>query len=167
MDTVTGAHVAIARTVPVSKNRMWDLITAVERVGEFSPEAHDGAWFNGADGPYPGARFISHNRYAGGSVSTVTCVVTEANWPCTFAWNVLDDDGLVGSTWRYDLVDGDESGTTVVYHGFSHGPGVTGLREGAEASPDALGTRLLTLCRNMTATIAAMVTADSAMGVIR
>lgn len=167
MDAVTGAQVAITKRVPLDRERVWDLITAVGRIGEFSPEAHDGAWFNGAEGPQLGARFIAHNRYGDGFVSTVTCVVTESNWPATFAWTVLDDTGLVGSAWRYDLSEGDEPGTTVVRHEFTHGPGVTGLREGAEINPDALDRRLVALCRNMTTTIAAMVTSETTIGASR
>ena len=51
MDLVTDAQVAIALTVPVPRERMWDLITAVDRVGEWSPEAFGGAWADGAQGP--------------------------------------------------------------------------------------------------------------------
>jgi hypothetical protein len=40
-----------------------------------------------------GARFIASNRYADGFVSTVTCVVIEAERPSTFTWTVLDDPG--------------------------------------------------------------------------
>jgi uncharacterized protein YndB with AHSA1/START domain len=167
MDTVTGAHVAIAQTVPVPLERMWSLITAVERIGEWSPEATAGTWCDGAEGPYPGARHIGRNRFADGFVSTVTCVVTEAERPNTYAWTVLDDSGQVGSTWRYELSEGDEPRTTVVRHSFTHGPGITGARDGAEADPGALNRRLVTLCKNMTTTIAAMVSTENAMGANR
>lgn len=58
MDLVTDAQVAIALTVPVPRERMWDLVTAVDRVGEWSPEAFGGTWADGAHGPRPGARFV-------------------------------------------------------------------------------------------------------------
>ena len=105
MDVVTGAQVAIALTVPVPRERMWDLVTAVGRIGEWSPEAIGGTWVDGAEGPVPGARFLARNRFASGFVNTVTCVVIEAERPSTFTWTVLDDAGLVGSTWRYELRD--------------------------------------------------------------
>jgi uncharacterized protein YndB with AHSA1/START domain len=167
MDVVTGAQVAIALTVPVPRERMWDLITAVDRIGEWSPEATGGAWYNGAHGPFSGARFIARNRFAGGFVSTVTCVVIEVERPGTFAWAVLDESGLVGSTWRYELREGGEPGSTQVHHSFTHGPGITGARVGAEADPQALNSRLVTLCRNMTTTIGAMVTSYTAIGATR
>jgi uncharacterized protein YndB with AHSA1/START domain len=167
MDTVTGAHVAIARTVPVPRDRMWDLITAVDRIGEWSPETVGGAWFDGAEGPYRGARFIGRNRFADGFLATVTCVVIEAERPSTFAWTVLDDEGQVGSTWRYDLADGPEPGTTAVYQSFTHGPGKTGARSGEAVDPGSLDRRLATLCGYMTTTIAAMVNSENSIGAVR
>ncbi|GAA3811667.1 SRPBCC family protein [Streptomyces chiangmaiensis] len=125
MDFVTGAQVAIALTVQISRERMWELITAVDRIGEWSPEAMGGTWANGALGPSAGARFTARNHFASGFVSTVNCVVTEAERPRTFAWTVLDDSGLVGSTWRYELGEGGEAGSTQVFHSFTHGPGKT------------------------------------------
>jgi hypothetical protein len=167
MDVVTDAQVAVALTVPISRERMWDLITAVDRIGEWSPEATGGSWYNGGQGAALGARFIARNRFPHGLVSTVTCVVTEAERPGTFAWTVLDNDGLVGSTWRYELRDGPEPDSTLVRHSFTHGPGATGAREGAEADPQALNRRLATICRNMTTTISAMVTDNISMGATR
>jgi uncharacterized protein YndB with AHSA1/START domain len=167
MDVVTGAQVAIVLTVQIPRERMWDLITAVDRIGEWSPEAIGGSWDDGAQGPFPGTRFIARNRFANGFLSTVTCVVIQAERPSTFTWTVLDDSGLVGSTWRYELREGGEPGSTQVYHSFTHGPGITGVRAGAEADPQALNSRLVTLCQNMTITIGAMVTADTAIGAIR
>ena len=181
MDVVTDAQVAIAVTVRLPRERMWELITAVDRIGEWSPEALDGAWDDGANsaGPASGARFTARNRFADGSLGAVTCVVTEAEQPSAFAWTVLDGSGLVGSAWRYELWDGDEPGSTQVRHSFTHGPGVTGARVAAEADPEALNRRLVTLCRNMTTTITAMAstanaytadtadTADTANGAFR
>jgi uncharacterized protein YndB with AHSA1/START domain len=167
MDMVTGAQVAVALAVPIPRERMWDLVTAVGRIGEWSPEATGGSWCGGAQGPAPGARFIGHNRFPNGFESTVTCVVIEAERPSIFAWMVLDDAGLVGSIWRYELREGGEPGSVLVHHSFTHGPGASGVREGAEADPRALNSRLVTLCRNMTTTIAAMATADSTIGAAR
>jgi uncharacterized protein YndB with AHSA1/START domain len=173
MDTVTGAQVAVGLIVPVPRVRFWELVTAVDRIGEWSPEVTGGRrsdrWsdrWSDTGGPYAGARFIGHNRFPNGFESTVTCVVTEANRPSVFAWAVLDGAGQVGSTWRYDLTDGSEPGSTLVRHSFTHGPGVTGARIAAEADPRELDLRLVTLCRNMTTTITAMA-ADLTTGVTR
>jgi uncharacterized protein YndB with AHSA1/START domain len=167
MDLVTDAQVAIALIVPIPRGRMWDLITAVDRIGEWSPEVLGATWADDAQGPRPGARFVARNRFASGFIGTVTCVVVEAERLGTFAWTVLDDSGLVGSAWRYELRDGAEPGTTHVYHSFTHGPGITGTRVEAEADPQPLNSRLVTLCRNMITTVGAMATADTAIGVAR
>ncbi|MGW4798941.1 SRPBCC family protein [Nonomuraea sp. NPDC004297] len=167
MDMVTGAQVTVALPVPIPRERMWELITAVDRIGEWSPEATGGDWCDGAQGPAPGSRFTGRNRYPNGFENTVTCVVAEAERPGRFAWTVLDDAGLLGSTWRYELHEGDEPGSTLVYHSFTHGPGASGAREGAEADPQGFNSRLVTLCRNMTTTIAAMATGDSMTGEAR
>ena len=166
MDLVTGAQVAVELPVPVPRERMWALLTDIERIGEFSPEAHDGRW-DDAGALTTGARFTCHNRYGDGCEATVTCVVTAVQQPSIFAWAVLDDDGLVGSAWRYELRDGDEPGTTAVRHSFTHGPGNTGLREGADTDIEARDRRLAALCRNMTTTITAMITAENTMGARR
>jgi hypothetical protein len=172
MDMVTGAQVAVALAVPISRERMWDLITAVERVGEWSPEATGGSWCDGArgsapDGPAPGARFVGGNRFPDGFESTVTCVVIESERPSVFAWTVLDGDGLVGSTWRYELREGGDPGSALIHQSFTHGPGASGARRGAQADPRSLQGRLVDLCRNMITTITAMATADAATGVAR
>jgi uncharacterized protein YndB with AHSA1/START domain len=165
MDAVTGARVEIEVTVPIPRERMWGLVTAVDRIGEWSPEAIGAAWDTG--GPAPGARFTASNRFSSGLVSTVSCVVTAAEPETIFSWAVLDDAGLVGSAWRYELRDGADRGSTLVRHSFTHGPGNTGPRVAAETDQRALDDRLVSICRNMTTTIRAMVTAETAMGATR
>ncbi|GAA0252050.1 SRPBCC family protein [Cryptosporangium japonicum] len=158
MDLVTGAEVAVALTVPVDRHHLWDLVTAIERIGEWSPETTGARWCDPATGPAEFARFVGHNRFPSGRESTVTCVVTEAERPSTFAWHVLDPDGEVGSIWRYDLRDTDDRGATAVRHTFTHGPGTTGLRTSAGQDPRSIDDRLVSLCRIMTTTIVAMAT---------
>ncbi|WP_051570862.1 SRPBCC family protein [Cryptosporangium arvum] len=158
MDLVTGAEVTVALTVPGNREHLWDLVTAIERIGEWSPETNAANWCDPGTGPVEGARFQGHNRFPSGLESTVTCVVTEAQPPSTFAWHVLDAAGDIGSTWRYELRPTAEPGGTVVRHTFTHGPGRTGLRADAEQDPRSVDDRLVRLCRIMTTTIVAMAT---------
>ncbi|MGI5212491.1 SRPBCC family protein [Plantactinospora sp. CA-290183] len=167
MDMVTGAQVAVTLAVPMPPERIWDLITAVERIGEWSPEATGASWCDGTHGPAPGARFTGRNRFPSGFESTVTCVVIESERPRVFAWTVLDGSGLVGSTWRYELREGGEPGTALVHHSFTHGPGASGAREPGQADPRALNGRLATLGQNMTTTIAAMTAGTTGTGETR
>lgn len=82
---VAGATTEVDVEVAVPAERMWDLVTDVERIGEWSPEVFAAEWLE-RSGPRPGARSLGRNRPPGGDV---TCVVTEAERPGVFAWVVL------------------------------------------------------------------------------
>lgn len=159
-DLVTGAGTEVELTVRIPPARFWDLISDVTRIGEWSPECVRAAWTERAgDVPCAGDRFQARNEYGDGFVATVECVVTEAERPHVFAWVVLDDAsevGLPGSIWRYELRAA--GGGTHVRHTFTHGPGATGMRVGADHAPDGdvIAGRLAQLRRNMTTTLHAM-----------
>lgn len=159
VDDVTGIGVEVERTVPVPPAAMWAVISDVTRIGEWSPECVAAEWLEGA-GPKVGARFVGHNRYPGGFTASVTCVVTEAEQPHAFAWQVLDEAGEPYGTWRYELRPAGGSGRTLVRQSFVHGPGDSGLRVGArKAGRAAADGRLAELRRNMIITIDAMAAA--------
>lgn len=160
---VTGLRVDLETTVDVPIERLWDLITAVPRIGEWSPECEHGAWLD-ADDPElrEGVRFLGTNRREG-RVWTVTCVVTEARRPHAFAWLVLDrhaDPDRPSSSWRYDLEPAGSPDRTLVRHSFVHGPGESGLREmihtHTEISELILEVRKGELHKHMTETLGAM-----------
>ena len=44
---------------------VWDLVSDVTRIGEFSPETFEAQWLDGATGPRAGARFRGHVRRNG------------------------------------------------------------------------------------------------------
>ena len=162
-DIVTGASVEVSVEVTGTPPQIWDLVTDVTRIGEWSPECVD-AWWSDAEHESPtiGARFEGHNRYPGGFEATAQCVVTEASRADTFTWVVLDSDELVdrpGSTWSYQLAPSGPD-TTMVTHRFVHGPGMTGVRSGADSNPEnaqqMVDARLALLRKNMTQTIEAI-----------
>ncbi|MCA2214006.1 SRPBCC family protein [Jidongwangia harbinensis] len=159
MDTVTNTQVAVTLTVPLPPRRMWDRISAVTRIGEWSPEATGAHWWEPDPDIAVGARFTGRNRFPNGLETTVTCVVVAAEPPATFAWTVLDDAGLVGSTWHYELRAGPTAGSTVVRHSFTHGPGASGTRSAADTGSRAFHERLAAICRNMADTVTAMAAA--------
>lgn len=157
---VTGATTSVELEVDVPLERMWELVSDVTRIGEWSPECVHAAWLDGHDGPKVGARFEGTNRFPHGD-SHVTCVVTAAEAPTVFAWDVLDSQGAQSSTWRYELEPGSTPGRTLVRHTFTHGPGRSGLRAAVweyTIHEDAIRDRLAMLHDNMTTTIRAMAT---------
>jgi uncharacterized protein YndB with AHSA1/START domain len=158
--------VEVALTVDLARGRLWDLVTDVTRVGDWSPECTGADWL-GTAVARPGARFEGHNRYADGQVSSVVCVVIEAVRPATFAWSVLDQSGdpkYPASLWRYDLLPGDRTGSTLVRHSFVHGPGRSGARVAAYRDPSSLDARLDRLRRHMLITLTAMTGQDAVIG---
>jgi uncharacterized protein YndB with AHSA1/START domain len=161
-DLVTGATTEVELVVDRPIEQLWELVTDVGRIGEWSPECVGAAWRPGqGEVPRVGARFDARNEYPDGFVSQVECVVTAAARPSVFEWVVLDDDQDVtrpGSIWRYELAP-DGPGVRV-RHRFTHGPGLTGVREFVREHPDraraALDGRLAQLRRNMGTTLRAM-----------
>jgi uncharacterized protein YndB with AHSA1/START domain len=161
-DLVTGATAVVELVVDRPIEQLWELVTDVGRIGEWSPECVGAAWRPGqGEVPRVGARFDARNEYPDGFVSEVECVVTAAARPSVFEWVVLDDDQDVtrpGSIWRYELAP-DGPGVRV-RHRFTHGPGLTGVREFVQEHPDraraALDGRLAQLRRNMGTTLRAM-----------
>jgi len=57
----TGAQVDVELIVDKEPTAMWDLITDVARIGEWSPECKGGAWLDGGT-PRVGARFEGENH---------------------------------------------------------------------------------------------------------
>jgi len=85
---------------------VWDMVADVTRIGEWSPEAVNATWLDGATGPAVGARFKGHNKRR--ATWSSTCTVTAATPGREFAFTV----GKGETTWRYDL-EPDESGCRV------------------------------------------------------
>jgi uncharacterized protein YndB with AHSA1/START domain len=84
-------------------DRVWDLVSDVTRIGEFSPETFEAKWADGATGPKVGARFRGHVKRNGiGPVYWTTCVVTACEPGREFAFGV-GADGKPLNTWRYVL----------------------------------------------------------------
>jgi uncharacterized protein YndB with AHSA1/START domain len=99
--------VTVHMAAPVDK--VWDLVTDVTRVGEFSPETFEAEWLDGATGPAVGARFRGHVRRNGrGPVYWTTCSVTTCEPGREFAFGVGGLGQKAVNTWRYRLepVDG-------------------------------------------------------------
>lgn len=87
---------------------VWDLVSDVTRVGEFSPETFEAEWVDGATGPAVGARFRGHVRRNGiGPVYWTPCKVTACEPGKEFGFAVYAG-GKPINNWHYALrpVDG-------------------------------------------------------------
>jgi hypothetical protein len=85
-------------------DRVWDLVSDVTRIGEFSPETFEAEWLGGASGPAAGARFRGHVRRNGrGPVYWTVCTVTACDPGREFSFAVAGPRGTILNTWRYQL----------------------------------------------------------------
>jgi uncharacterized protein YndB with AHSA1/START domain len=106
---------------------VWDLVSDVTRIGEFSPETFDAQWLDGASEPRAGARFRGHVRRNGwGPVYWTSCTVIASEPGREFAFAVSGPGGTTANTWRYQL---------------EHVPGGTDVTESFEL-PATLPNRL-------------------------
>jgi uncharacterized protein YndB with AHSA1/START domain len=122
-------------TIDVPQRRVWNVVSDVERMREFSPELVKIEWLDGAERAAPGARFAGTSR-VDGFEWTRNVTITELDEPNVIAWDVYDaPDERPQSRWRFELVaDGDR---TVVTERFAHVPdGRSTIRLLAEGEPD-------------------------------
>jgi hypothetical protein len=99
--------------VAAPADRIYDLVSDMTRMGEWSPECHQVEWLPGSTGPVVGARFIGHNRGGPGKLmkwSRQGRVLT-ADPGREFAF-VTEEGGRESTEWRYRL-EPVEGGTRV------------------------------------------------------
>ncbi|TMK84064.1 MAG: SRPBCC family protein [Actinobacteria bacterium] len=83
--------------------RVWDLVSDVTRIGEFSPETFEAQWTKGATGPAVGAWFKGHvKRNQRGPTYWTQCQVTKCEPNTAFEFSVMTA-GRPVNTWGYRL----------------------------------------------------------------
>ena len=111
------AHVvrgSVTVHMAASADRVWDLVSDITRIGEFSPETFEAEWLGGASGPETGARFRGHVRRNGrGPVYWTVCTVLACDPGREFAFTVAGPRGVTLNTWRYRL-EPSTGGTDVI-----------------------------------------------------
>ncbi len=96
----------VGRWVAAPPEVLYDLVSDVSRMGEWSPETASCRWVDGAGSPAVGARFVGSNR-RGPLLWSTSCRVTVADRGREFAFAVTFA-GLPISEWRYTFTaDGD------------------------------------------------------------
>jgi uncharacterized protein YndB with AHSA1/START domain len=87
-----------------SPERIWELVSDVTRIGEYSPETFEAEWLDGATGPVVGAQFRGHVKRNGkGPTYWKTCTVIASEPGREFAFGV-GNSSHPSSVWRYVLV---------------------------------------------------------------
>ena len=105
-----GDEVTVWMDAPPEK--VWDLVSDVTRIGEFSPETFEGKWTRGATGPEVGAHFAGHVRRNGvGPTYWSPCRVTKCEPGRVFEFSVGTDSATFNN-WGYRLAPRD-GGTDV------------------------------------------------------
>lgn len=106
-----GTEVVVRRRIAAPAARVWSMVSNVERMGEWSPEATGARWQGGATEPAVGARFTGTNR-RGVMRWQTTCTVTRSEPGRAFAFDV-SFLRLPIAGWAYDLVDEGDGTCTV------------------------------------------------------
>ncbi|HTR71629.1 MAG TPA: SRPBCC family protein [Mycobacteriales bacterium] len=92
--------------------RVWDLISDITRMGEYSPEVVEAEWLDGAEGPSVGARYRGHvkrnERWP--VLYWTTCEITECQRGEVFEFAVVMGGRSV-NVWRYEFRGTDDGGT--------------------------------------------------------
>ncbi len=95
------SDVSVSREIAAPPQRVWELISDITRMGEWSPETTGGKWLKGATGPAVGARFRGTNRNGWQRWSTA-CEITECVPGERFTFAVTAGPAKV-ATWSYDI----------------------------------------------------------------
>lgn len=91
--------VSVTTVIAADPDTIYDLVSDVTRMGQWSPETFEARWLGGATSARPGARFVGKNAVGRLRWSTKPTVVT-AERGIRFAFQV---PGPSGPLWSYDF----------------------------------------------------------------
>lgn len=116
---------------------VYDLVSDVTRMGEWSSVCHSCVWEPGSHSPAVGARFVGHNRQ-GEREWSANCQVISAEPGKEFAFATLvpdSDEPLWRTVWRYTITPEDD-GTrlTESFEVVNPPPAAAGMSEDAVAA---------------------------------
>lgn len=97
--------VQASTVVNADAHLVWQMVSDVTRMGEWSPETTSCRWLDGASGPQVGARFRGTNQHGFRRWST-TCTVTAAQPGKQFAFDVHFGPVPI-SRWSYEFSNDD------------------------------------------------------------
>ena len=101
-----GDTVSVSRDLHAPADQVWELVSDLPRMGEWSPENTGGTWRGGANGPAVGARFKGTNA-RGIRRWRTRVIVTDCQPGRSFGFDVRAGGMAVGH-WQYDLEPTDD-----------------------------------------------------------
>jgi uncharacterized protein YndB with AHSA1/START domain len=113
--TEGSARIAINR--PISE--VYEALSDVTRMGDWSPECTAGRWVAPATGPAVGAEFEGDNIAKLGPITLKSWTTTSKVTECSYG-EVFEVVASGYTTWRYEFTEAD--GSTTVTESFSHEP---------------------------------------------
>ena len=93
-------HAAASIDIAAPPEKIYELVSDITRMGQWSPECVRCSWTKGATGPAVGARFKAKNKARRGPAWFNTPTVTVAEPGREFAFN-RNGPGIGSYTWRY------------------------------------------------------------------
>jgi uncharacterized protein YndB with AHSA1/START domain len=87
--------------IDATPQQVYDAVSDLTRMGEYSPECRSVEWLDGAAGPLPGARFMGHNRGGPFTWSRRGRVISAE--PAREFSFVTEEGGREGTLWTYRL----------------------------------------------------------------
>ncbi len=103
------AHDVVSIDIAAPPDRVYELVSDITRMGDWSPECYSCAWTKGATGPAVGARFKAKNKGGRGPSWSNSPVVTAVDPGREFAF-ARSGPGVGSYTWRY-VVEPIDTGT--------------------------------------------------------
>ncbi len=82
--------------------KIWQMISDLPRMGEWSPENTGGSWKGGATAAAPGAKFKGTNVNGKKKWKIGTVVISEAEAPSKLEF-FISSPPMKGATWRYEI----------------------------------------------------------------
>jgi uncharacterized protein YndB with AHSA1/START domain len=95
------SDVAVSTDIAAPPGAVWDLVSDLTRMGEWSPENEGAEWLKGARGPVVGATFRGANRSGSKSWTTRgTIVAADRDRALAFRITAV---GMKVAEWRYEI----------------------------------------------------------------
>lgn len=96
-------HASVSLHIDAPPQRVWELVSDITRMGEYSPEVMEAKWVGDATGPEVGARYKGHvKRNEKGPTYWTVCEVTESIPGEVFEFAVMAGNKRI-NTWRYEM----------------------------------------------------------------